>query len=408
VREHGLDPGKTKYYKVPEGTLEIITSSATAAEGAEASFVVADETEHWKPSNGGPELMATLDDNLSKSGSRLLETANAWVPGQETVAELSWDSWVAQEEGRLRDEAGASLYDARIAPPDVDMTDYASLEAALQWVYGDCDWKKGPDGKVDVRPLIERIWSPRANPNESKRKYLNWPSAHEDALLTADEWSALKKPRDIDPDEPVVLFFDGSKSRDATAIIGCCLVDGHVFVPRWAVGHTVWEPTPSHDTDDVVPVDQVDLAVDDVFAHHRVVAFFGDVQEWESFVKVEWPRRHGSKLKLRAQPTGKDRQDIAWDMRSHAMEFTRAVELFEAEVREQKFTHDGHPVLHRHVVNMRRRPNRYGISVGKESRDSPNKIDAGVCAIGARMLMHSAVAAGLNKARKPARVVVMD
>jgi hypothetical protein len=31
VREYGMDPGKTKYYKLPEGTLEVITSSATAA-----------------------------------------------------------------------------------------------------------------------------------------------------------------------------------------------------------------------------------------------------------------------------------------------------------------------------------------------------------------------------------------
>jgi hypothetical protein len=39
VREYNLDPGKTRYYRVPEGTLEVITSSATAAEGAESSFV---------------------------------------------------------------------------------------------------------------------------------------------------------------------------------------------------------------------------------------------------------------------------------------------------------------------------------------------------------------------------------
>jgi hypothetical protein len=102
VRDHGLDPGKTKYYKAPEGTLEVITASSNAAEGAEATFVVADETEHWKPSNGVPELAATLEDNLTKSGNRMLETCNAWEPGIGSVAEASWDGWVAQEEGRTR------------------------------------------------------------------------------------------------------------------------------------------------------------------------------------------------------------------------------------------------------------------------------------------------------------------
>src|SRR5690606_13269569 len=48
VDAYSLDPGKTRYYKLPEGTLEVITSSPTAAEGAEASFVIGDETEHWK------------------------------------------------------------------------------------------------------------------------------------------------------------------------------------------------------------------------------------------------------------------------------------------------------------------------------------------------------------------------
>ena len=40
VDAYHLDVGKTKYYKLPEGTLEVITSSVVASEGAESSFVV--------------------------------------------------------------------------------------------------------------------------------------------------------------------------------------------------------------------------------------------------------------------------------------------------------------------------------------------------------------------------------
>jgi hypothetical protein len=389
VREYNLDPGKTRYYRLPEGTLETITSSATAAEGGEASFIVADETEHSKPSNGGPELIATLEDNLAKSNSRLLETANAWVPGTHSVAEATWDAWIAQEEGRLQDEAGRILYDARLAPPDCDMSDYASLEAALRWVYGDCDWKRGPDGEVDVAPIIKRIWSPKAKPSESRRKYLNWPTVHEDAWADPARWLALADPgRVVDPDEQVVLFFDGSKSRDATALIGCCVVDGHVFT------RGIWEPNPSHDTDDVVDVDDVDRVVQESFDTLNVVAFFADVREWESFTKIDWPRRFRDRLAVRAVPGGKDPQPIAWDMRSHTFDFTLAAELAEAEITDGLFTHDGDPRLARHVENCRRRPNRYGVSVGKESPDSPLKIDAAVCMIGARMVRRLVVAAG--------------
>jgi hypothetical protein len=400
VEEFQLDPGKTRYYKLPEGTLEVITSSVTASEGAESSFIVADETEHWKPGNSGPELAATLEDNLAKSGSRMLETANAWVPGLDSVAESSWDAWVAQEEGRLRGESRI-LYDARLAPADTDLADPDSLTAALQWVYGDCDWKTGPDGNVDVQPILERIWSPRSKPSESKRKYLNWPSVHEDAWCDPKDWAQLANPdRVIDADEEVVLFFDGSKSRDATAVVGCCVSDGHVFVPRTVDGRpTIWEPNPSHDADDVVDVVDVDLAVDEVFDRYNVVGFFGDVQEWESFVKIEWPRRFGDRLAVHAVSAGKDPQTIAWDMRSNTRDFTLAAELADAEIIDGLFTHDDDPLLTRHVVNCRRRPNRWGVSVGKESRSSPKKIDAGVCMIGVRMVRRLVLASDRTRAK---------
>lgn len=400
VEEFQLDPGKTRYYKLPEGTLEVITSSVTASEGAESSFIVADETEHWKPGNSGPELAATLEDNLAKSGSRLLETANAWVPGVDSVAESTWDAWVAQEEGKLRGESRI-LYDARIASPDTDLSDPDSLTASLRWVYGDCEWKRGPDGQVDVKPLLERIWSPKSKPSESKRKYLNWPTVHERAWVDPAGWAKLTDATVvISSADPVVLFFDGSKSRDATAIVACRVEDGHIFVPTTSDGRpTVWEPDTSHDTDDVVDVVDVDLAMSHVFDTHNVVGFFGDVQEWESFVKIEWPGRFADQLDLSAVSSGKDPQSIAWDMRSHTREFTLEAELVEAEIRDGLFSHDGNPILHRHVTNCRRSPNRWGVSVSKESKDSPNKIDAGVCMIGARMVRRLALAAQPKRKR---------
>lgn len=379
VDAFGLDVGKTRYYKLPEGTLEVITSSVTASEGAEASFIVADETEHWKPSNDGPELMATLADNLAKSGSRMLETSNAWVPGIECVAESTWLAWIAQEEGRLRGETKI-LYDARIAPT-TDMADPDQLRAALEWVYGDCDWKRDAAGQLDVRAIMERVWAPSSKPSESRRKYLNVPSVSEEAWTTPDLWAALaKRDRVVSPTEEVVLFFDGSKSRDATALVGCCVTDGHVFT----VG--LWEPDPKHTTEDVVPVADVDASVQWAFDSFNVVAFFADVREWESFVKVDWPGRFASRLRLYAAKTGNDPQPVAWDMRNHTAEFTRAAEFVEAEIRDGGFTHDGNSALGRHVANCRVTRNRSGVTVGKDSPDSPLKIDAAVCMIGARMV----------------------
>lgn len=394
VREYGMDPGKTRYYKLPEGTLEVITSSATAAEGSEASFIVADETEHWKPSNGGVTLSATLTDNLAKSGNRMLETSNAWAPGLDTVAEATWGAWLAQEEGRTRGETRI-LYDARMAPPDTNMADPDSLRSALEWVYGDCVWKKPtPDAPPDVRPLMERIWSPRAAPDDSKRKYLNWPTAAQDAWLTLEDWTKLADASvAVDPDEPVVLFFDGSKSKDATALLGCTTDVGHVFT----LG--VWEPDPN---DDDATVDQadVDLTVMKAFDSLHVVAFFADVREWEQFALTEWPQRYKDRLKVWAAPQARPPQAIAWDMRGHSYDFAKATEACLEEILNGAFTHDGNSAVARHMANARRRPYRDAVAIGKESPDSPRKIDAAVCVIGARMVRRIVIGSGKRLAKK--------
>ena len=399
VEEFGLDPGKTQYYRLPEGKLEVITSSATAAEGAEATFIVGDETEHWKPNNGGPELAATLEDNLAKSGSRMLETSNAWVPEEGSVAEASWDAWVAQEEGRVRAESKI-LYDARVAPPDTDMADPESLAAALEHVYDDCWW-------ADRRAIMNRIWDPRSAPEDSRRKYLNQPTAATDAWVAPHEWAACADPTVVVADgDEVVMFFDGSKSQDATALIGCRVDDGHVFeIATWE------RPLGEAGEDWTVPPDEVDAAVARAFRTWRVVAFFGDVREWESYVHTTWPDLYSDQLVFWAQDAGRNASPIAWDMRSHIRDFTLAAEACHTEIVERQFTHDGAAVTSRHVANARRRPNRYGISIGKESRTSPKKVDAAVCVIGARLVRRQLLVSSQWKKHKagpkkrPGRVV---
>ena len=318
----------------------------------------------------------------------MLETANAWKPGKDSVAESSFDAWVAQEEGRVRGDSRV-LYDARIAPPDTDMADDESLREALEHIYGDCWW-------VDIRPIMVRIRDPKSSPDDSKRKYLNWPTAPEGAWVTQQEWAQITDAtRVVADDERVVLFFDGSKSRDATALVGCCLSDGHIFT----LG--VWEPGNQHDSStDTVNVAEIDARVTQAFDRFDVVAFFADVKEWEGFTKVTWPERYRDILTVWAVPGGKDPQPIAWDMRSHGHDFTLAAELVEAEIREGAFTHDGDAATARHVVNARRAESRWGITVKKETPDSPDKIDACVCVIGARMAYRLALASA-PPAREP-------
>jgi hypothetical protein len=376
VSEYSLDPGKTLYYEPGGGQLQVITSSAASAEGAEVTGMIADETEHWAGPNGGVDLMETIEDNLTKSASRLMETCNAPVPGHGSVAEAHWDAWLAQEEGRSKSQ-GRILYDAVIAPPDTDLSDESSLMAALESVYDGCFW-------VDLATIRDKIWSPKTKPSVARRKYLNQMVADEDSWVTPQQWANCADASIVVADgDAVVMFFDGSKSRDATALVGCRVSDGHVFT----IG--VWEPA---GTGFEVPVDEVDATVAQTFDRYNVVGFFADVREWESFAKVSWPREYGDRLLVEAtSKTVRSPEPIAWDMRTRVREFTEACELTSAEIEDGLFTHDGDSRLARHVVNARRRVNRHGVSIGKESPDSPKKIDAAVCMVGARMVRRLAV-----------------
>lgn len=392
VVEHNLDPGKTIYYKLDGGgELHVITSSATAAEGAEATAAIGDETEHWNGANGGTLLAEVLDRNLAKSGNRMMETANAWEPGAGSVAEATWDAWVAQQEGRTKGGAKI-LYDAVIAPHDTNLADADSLMAALDHVYADCDW-------VDKLTIRDRIWDPRTKPDVARRFYLNQPTAPETAWITSQQWGALADPTVTVADgDEVVLFFDGSKSNDGTALIGCRVDDGHIFT----LG--VWEPGDGEN----VPTAEVDAAVARAFDRFTVLAFFADVREWEGYVKTTWPDLYADGLILWAEAKStKDPQPIAWDMRSKTWDFTKACELAEAEIVERAFTHDGDSRVARHVANARRRPNRYGASIAKESPKSAKKVDAAVCVVGARMVRRLVLAelARGQKRKRSGRVV---
>jgi phage terminase large subunit-like protein len=257
-----------------------------------------------------------------------------------------------------------------MASPDTDFDDDDSIAKGVQQAYGDAYW-------VDPEDIVQnRILSPRNPLSTSKRYYLNWPEAAEDAWTTQQQWSVLADPAYYIYDgDDIVMGFDGSRVNDATALIGCHVETGFTF----SLG--IWE------TDDgrvPIPVHEVSAAVRSAKERWHVCAFFADVNEWEEHTKVSWRALFEENLPVWAVPAGKDPQPVAWDMRSHAAEFTMACEMVEGEISSRAFVQDGDSALGRHVVNARRRPNRWGISIGKESPRSSRKIDACVAMIMAR------------------------
>jgi hypothetical protein len=388
VDHYNLDLGLTRINAAGGARLERITASAPSAEGARPTAVFEDETQHYTDSSRGTDLDRVNRRNVGKSPggtARVLETTNAHAAGEQSVAERSYEAYLAGLEGRTRGE-GRLLYDSREAPPDVDMADEDSLMAGLAAAYGDSHW-------IDLQRIRDEVWDPSTPPSDSRRFYLNQIAAAVDAWLAQPEWAGCTDAaRVIAAHDTITLGFDGSRQRsvgvaDATALIGCRVSDGHLF----EIG--VWEqPRGPAGADWAVPQSEVEAAVHYAFATWNVIGMFADPALWWSVIG-EWEGRYQRQLKVKAT-----RQR---PMQLH-LSPTRTAEMaaaFHSAVVDGQLTHDGSYRLTQHVLNARRRVRPGGtVLIDKEHRDSANKIDAAVAATYAWSARLAAVSLGVGGA----------
>lgn len=383
IEEYGLDPGLTRVFAAGGGRLEPITASAPTAEGARPTFCVLDETHLWLKANGGHKLAEVIRRNLGKSrdgAARSVETTNAHEQGMDSVAERSYDAWLSQVSGRSR--GSTILYDSREAPPDVDLADEPSLNAGLTAARGHSVW-------VDLERIRDEVYDPSTPASESRRFYLNQLSVAEDAWLDPTEWDACTDATVVVADKATVTMgFDGSTTDDHTALIGCLVEGDHLF----EMG--VWEPGQNGEIDRAA----VDLAVRRAFEMYDVVGFYGDLHPWESYID-RWAEELGQRLVVKASP----RHAVAWDMRGRLQQFTQACERLHDAIVERQVTNDGAARMRQHFHNARRRPNRYGVSVGKDHRESARKIDSVPAAVLARLARQEYLALPESRRRPRAR-----
>ena len=407
----GLEP-LDSFVNLPRGQIRQMTASPRSARGAPATFVVMDQTEAWTPEVNGPRFAQTLRTNAAKNGGRTLESPNAFVPGERSVAEDSATTWTAIKEGRSR-KTGL-LYDHREAPAETDMSDRESLVAGLRVSYGDSSGHPDgcvlhsppcPPGHVDLESQISVIWDPATDPQLARSDYLNQITHASDSWLSQPEWAACFGGRaelDVAPiadRDTITLGFDGSRKRtrgvtDATALIGCRVSDGHVFTIR------VWEQPEGPDGDDwQVPTIEVEAEIRQAFKTWNVVGFYADPAKWEGYV-AQWEAIYGKQLKV-----GRREHPIEWWMTGgRSSQIVQALEQFHSAVVLGELTHDGSPVLTRHVLAARNRRSRSGMQIGKADPESPNKIDAAVAAVLAWQCRLDALAKGLGKRRAPAGI----
>ncbi|WP_432034590.1 Terminase [Streptomyces antibioticus] len=373
--------GITRVFLPQGGEVRPSTAAAASRDGGKETLAVFDEP-HLYVLPELRQMYRTVDRNLRKrkeAAPWALLTSTMYQPGEDSVMERLHERAKLIAEGKVRERR--LLWDHREAPDEVDLTDMDAMVAALTEVYGPFA------DALDLRGIVEaEFWNVEKDPEESRRYFFNQPTAARDAWTTKPDWAACADAeRAVPVEAPIVMFFDGSKSDDATALVGCDVETGHTFV----LG--CWEKPPGPAGKGwTVDRTAVDDTVRRVFDERTVVAFFGDVAEFESYIDA-WATDFGEQLLIQAT-LGRYAHAVAWDMRGHVREFTEACARTLVDVENRDLTHDGDPRLQRHVLNARRRPNKYGVSIAKESRESPHKIDLAVCAIGARMVRRQLLA----------------
>lgn len=387
-----VDAGETRTILKDGGRLEVLTASEKSSEGDPATFIALNESHHMTESSGGHRIAEVARRNVGKSPAalqaRLCEFTNAHRMGNDSVAERTFNAWQAQVSGHaLRQDI---LYDSIEADPATRLHVEDELQAALAAAYSDAPW-------ADLDRLVDEVLDPRTSPGDSIRFYLNGLAAAEDAWVDPRKFDALADSSlALEPGDQITMFLDCSKSEDATGLIACRLSDGAVFqLGVWQKPHgdrgKVW----------LVPREEVDGVVRRSFDLYRV-EWFGvdpspatDDQDealyWRALIDG-WHRDLSKKLKVWATP-GAQGNSVLFDMRmsqrgavQRNQLFTEVAMLTAQEIDEDSgFPHDGSPALRTHVHNSKRRPNQWGYSIGKASRDSAQLVDLAVCMIGARM-----------------------
>lgn len=431
-RKYGIQIGKLNVWaKGDTAQIEAATASVRAIEGGRPTTIIRNETQNWLSSNGGHDMAGAIEGNAAKSedgAARMLDLCNAYRPGEDSVGQRvreAYDKSVGVRCPVHRDADGwpencldcqppsvmefGLLYDSLEAPPEAPLSADAAPEV-VRAIAGDATW-------LDTRPngrIVKSILNPSNPASESRRKWYNQITAAEDAWCDPQHAKAAESSDLLAEGDAVVLFGDGSKSDDATGIVAVRLKDGFAQVLH------VQQPKKG----EIVDRAAVDLAVRAAFARYKVRAFWfdpshlkdddaeGDNRFWWPLCD-EWMERYGKQLKLWPVKTGPKRHAVAFDMASPANQqvFVAACEqtLGDLEAGSVKWALSSW--LREHVVNAKRAPGRFGVSIRKDHRESAHKIDLAVCLVGARMLWRRwqlEQVGGTKGAPAKGRVILLD
>lgn len=327
-----IDLGITRLFlKDRRGRLEPVTSAQQTREGQRVTFGVMDEQHLWLPSRGGPKLDRVIRRNAAKMDGRTLATTNAYIPGEDSVAERT---------EKALDEGTPGILPWIREGPEIDpkVDDDETLRQAFAKAYGDAWW-------VNLDRLIQEARDPDTPSEDVLRFFLNRVVKGVGRAVDPEQWRALVDAEGLEevvwqdsttllPPEgaPIGVGFDGSETDDHTVIVGTTYENYRQFV----LGH--WDPTDYPGGQ--VPRLEVDELVAEIFDRYRVGRMHCDEARWKTDIE-RWARRFGEKTVLGFP------QLVSW--------MGPATDRWLTAIEQGDLSHSGDASMSQHVLNSHKK-----------------------------------------------------
>lgn len=373
----GLDAGQTRIMLPGGGKIEPVTTSAKSRLGAQLTFLTLTESHLFTLQGGFRKVAGAVKRNVAGMDGRWLELTNAWDPTEGSEAQVTAESG----DDRV-------LLDT-VEPHRVeDLHDDEALYAELMRQYGDSARERG--GWVNVKGRIfYEVRSSRHLEADRRRFFLNEIVVGESRFVDPIRWDMMASDAVLSHDDGIALGFDGSKYRDATALVASRLSDGHLFTLR------VWQRPEQADRTWRVPSAEVDEVVRATFEAYQVAVMFADPYRWQDYLD-RWASAFPDRV-VEFPTNVEQRMD-------------KAIERFVTAFEAGDIRNDGDAILARHVKNAvlvkgaRKKPRpgedetltTHYLKMAK--RDEGRLIDAAVAAVLAHEARAHAIEHGLDVA----------
>lgn len=309
----------SKIDMVSGGKIEPATTSAKSRLGAPMTFITITESHLFTLQGGYREVSGAVKRNVAGMDGRWLELTNAWDPTESSEAQVTAES------------NDPRVYVDTVTPQRVeDLDDREAVEAELARQYGDSARARG--GWVNLERIADEVQSSRHMEADRRRFFLNETVVGQSRLVDPTQWDAKARPGSVlQPGTPVALGFDGSKYRDATALVASRISDGRLFeLEIWERPKDVLVPQWT------VPSAAVNEKMKAAFEAYRVAVLFADPYRWQDYLdawSALWPDR------VVEFPTNVE------------VRMDKAIERFTTSFKGGEITHSGTELLTKHVKN---------------------------------------------------------